>query len=296
MVAKLIEHNRTQTVQGLPASDVVTVEQGGTSMTDYVIRGGELGKARLRVLAQALWPTTRHLLNSAGLSAGQVCLDVGCGGGDVTLELARVVGSAGSVTGIDIDSTKLALAQQEAADEGITNVEFRVLGVDQLGDETQYDLVYARFLLTHLRDPAAALHRMMKATKPGGVVIVEDLYHGDIIRYPACPALDQHVSLYNQVVRLRGADPEIGPKLPALFRQVGLHKLQLSHVQPAFLEGAGKQIHRITLENVAPAVIAAGLATEAEIKVLCAELDHFAQNPHTIMSLPRVFQVWGYRD
>jgi hypothetical protein len=98
----------------------------------------------------------------------------------------------------------------------------------------------------------------------------------------------------NQIVRLKGADPEIGPKLPALFRQVGLQDLHLSHVQPAFMEGEAKRIHQITLDNIAP-VIAAGLVTEDDIDALGSELETFVQNSETIVSFPRIFQVWGYR-
>jgi ubiquinone/menaquinone biosynthesis C-methylase UbiE len=264
-------------------------------MTSYVIRGGEEGKARLRIISDALWPTTLNLLQRAGLKAGMVCLDVGCGGGDVTLQMARLVGSSGMATGIDMDSTKMQLARQEADHEAIANVRFLALDIDHLDDKAAYDLVYARLFLTHLRNPVNALQRMANAAKPGGVVVVEDMDHSGIFCYPACPALKQHVSLYNQIVRLKGADPEIGPKLPALFRQVGLQDLHLSHVQPAFMEGEAKRIHQITLESIAPAVIAAGLATEGDINALGSQLETFVQNSETIVSFPRIFQVWGYR-
>jgi len=264
-------------------------------MTSYVIRGGEEGKARLRVVSQALWPTTRALLERIGVTPGMACLDVGCGGGDVALALAALVGPGGHVTGIDMDGVKIQLAQTEAAQAGLANVTFLTQNFDAFDEAAAYDLVYARFLLTHLRDPLAALERMVNATKPGGVVIIEDLYHGDIFSYPACPALQRHIALYNQVVQARGADPEIGPKLPALFRQAGLQQIQLTHAQPAALLGPEKDIHWLTLENIALAVIAAGLATAEEIQDLRAELADFAQNPQTIMSFPRVFQVWAQR-
>src|SRR4029450_8095726 len=164
-----------------------------------------------------------------------------------------------------------------------------------LNFEAEFDLVYARFLLTHLTDPADALQRMVKATKLDGVVVVEDLDHSGIFSYPPCSALQQHVSLYNQIIRRKGADPEIGPKLPVLFHQVGLRDVHLSHVQPIFIEGEAKRIHQITLDNITPALIAAGLATEAEISELLSELDNFVQNSRTIMSFPRIFQVWSCR-
>jgi SAM-dependent methyltransferase len=187
------------------------------------------------------------------------------------------------------------LAQQDADHQAVTNLTFLTLDIADLDYEAEYDFVYARLLLTHLRHPAQALQRMLKATKPGGVVVVEDMDHSGVFCHPASAALEQHIRLYNQVARARGADPEIGPKLPALFHQVGLQEINLLHVQPAFKEGTGKQIHQITLQNIAPALMAAGLATEAEITALLSELDDFARNVQTIMSFPRIFQVWAYR-
>src|SRR5215510_3163017 len=71
--------------------------------TDYVLRGGDAGAERLRLLAQVVWPTTERLLDRAGVAPGMRCLDVGCGIGAVTVELARRVGPSGHVLGIDFD-------------------------------------------------------------------------------------------------------------------------------------------------------------------------------------------------
>ena len=79
-------------------------------MANYVIRGGEEGKARLQIISDALWPSTLNLLNNAGIKTGMSCLDVGCGGGNVTLAMARLVGLSGMATGVDMDSAKMQLA------------------------------------------------------------------------------------------------------------------------------------------------------------------------------------------
>jgi 2-polyprenyl-3-methyl-5-hydroxy-6-metoxy-1,4-benzoquinol methylase len=132
-----------------PTISSVRQSKGEEVRASYVIRGGEEGRARLRIISHALWPTTLNLLNSAGIKRGMACLDVGCGGGDVTFEMARLVGSSGMATGIDMDSTKIQLAQQEAEHEAITNIKFLGLDIDHLDYEAEYDLVYARFVLTH---------------------------------------------------------------------------------------------------------------------------------------------------
>src|SRR5207244_6989 len=118
--------------------------------SSYVIRGGVEGKKRLELLARVLWPGTSRLLEQAGLRAGMTCLDLGCGGGDVTLELARWVGPGGRVVGIDLDQTKLDLARASAAGLGLANVELRRGDVAEWREAPRYDLAYCRFLLTHL--------------------------------------------------------------------------------------------------------------------------------------------------
>jgi ubiquinone/menaquinone biosynthesis C-methylase UbiE len=196
---------------------------------------------------------------------------------------------------MDLDDTKVQLARHEADRERLGNVDFRVSSVDRLEDDAEFDLTYARFLLTHLRDPADALRRLVRATNAGGVVVVEDIDHSGVFSHPHCRALELSVSLYNRVVRSKGADPEIGPKLPALFREVGLSELHLSHVQPVFRDGEAKRVHQNTLENIAPALVAGSLATDAEVETLARALDEFVERPDTIVSFPRIFQVWARR-
>jgi 2-polyprenyl-3-methyl-5-hydroxy-6-metoxy-1,4-benzoquinol methylase len=136
-------------------------------MERYVIRGGRAGYDRLQVLTRDRWPTIRALFARAGVGAGMRCVDLGCGGGEVTFELAKLVAPGGDVVGVDMDEVKLALARDAAADRGITNVEFRALNVNAWDEPAAYDVVYGRFLLQHLRQPVALLRRMWAAVRPG---------------------------------------------------------------------------------------------------------------------------------
>ena len=78
----------------------------------YVIRGGVQGRERLRLLSDVMGPSTRALLARSGIPPGATCLDVGCGGGDVTVELARAAGPTGRAIGVDLDEVALELARQ----------------------------------------------------------------------------------------------------------------------------------------------------------------------------------------
>jgi 2-polyprenyl-3-methyl-5-hydroxy-6-metoxy-1,4-benzoquinol methylase len=259
----------------------------------YVIQGGEAEVQRLRLLARAKWPTTEALLRQAGLAPAMRCLDVGCGIGEVTRQLARWVGPSGQAVGIDANEDFVARARAETARPGLPAV-FHVARAGQFQAAAPFDFVYARFLLTHLPEPLPVLAWMARTARAGGVVVVEDIDFSGYVCHPACPALDRYIELYEQVVRQNGGDPCIGPRLPELFRRAGLQGIRLDVVQPTFLKGGGKLLAAATMQQIEAPVVAAGLASAAEVAQVVARLKEFAANPTTILSMPRVFQVWAH--
>jgi ubiquinone/menaquinone biosynthesis C-methylase UbiE len=153
-------------------------------MRAYAIRGGKEGKERLNLLARVMLPTTLQLLNAVGISKGMRCLDVGCGGGHVTLLMARLVGPAGKVVGTDMDGEVIALAREDARTAKLDNVEFRRADA-AMGQATGvYDLVYARFLLSHLSEPERCLEAMVRACNVKGAIVLEDVDFAGSFCYP----------------------------------------------------------------------------------------------------------------
>jgi ubiquinone/menaquinone biosynthesis C-methylase UbiE len=260
----------------------------------YVLQHGDQGAKRLRLLTAITLSTTKTLLQRAGLRQGMDCLDVGCGNGMVTIEMAESVAPSGHVVGTDVDEHCLTLARHEALSRDCS-VEFRTCDASKLEDESKYDFVLARFLLSHLREPENALKRMVYAARPGGVLVVEDIQFTGHFCHPASKSFDRYVSLYQSVVSHNGADPNIGPLLPNMFLDAELEEVELQVIQPTFQKGPGKTIASSTMENIRESLVSAGLATDGEIGSIVAELNSFAMNPRTLMSLPRIFQVWGKR-
>jgi predicted O-methyltransferase YrrM len=259
----------------------------------YVIRGGLQGRERLRVLSRVLWPTTSRLFDEVGIRPDARCLDLGCGGGDVTMELARLA-PLGRVLGTDLDPEKIELARGDAQAAGITNIEFRTDDVmEPPADDEQYDVIYVRFLLTHLTDPAAALTNIGARLVPGGVVIVEDIDFTGHFCHPDNDSFWRYVEWYSKAVQARGADPNIGPRVPGLLRDAGFVGVSVNIVQPAGMTGDVKMIGPITLENVADAVLGAGLTTHDEFAATVDDFYSFAETEGTFISLPRIVQAWG---
>lgn len=262
----------------------------------YVIATGKKGRDRLRVLTRVFAESTTRLLDGVGIQNGMACLDVGCGGGDIACDLARRVGPGGSVVGIDLDDVALDIARQESAAQGLCNVEYRVLDVFDLMDSERFDVVYVRFLLSHLPDPAGALARMVGVLRRGGVLVVEDVEFSAHFCYPECPAFSDYVRLYGEAARAKGDDPDIGPRLPLLLLDAGLSDVDLRVVQPAGIRGEVKLLSAITMEMIGDTVVSAGLASTDQVASLVDALHAATRDDRTVLSTPRIVQSWGTKN
>jgi ubiquinone/menaquinone biosynthesis C-methylase UbiE len=224
------------------------------------------------------------------------CLDVGCGSGDVTLKMATIVGEGGEVVGIDSDQAILRLAEREAQRLGLPAT-FRHLKAEQLAEESAYDLVYARYLLSHLPRPEQVIEVMTRALRPGGLLVVEDVYFPGHICYPPNAAFDRYLQLYQAAARSKeGADAAIGPRLLGLALDAGLAEVRVGLVVPIFRDGEGKRVAQVTMEHIREAVVGAELATSDEVEAIVGELGRIAADDRTLMSMAPTFQAWGRKS
>jgi ubiquinone/menaquinone biosynthesis C-methylase UbiE len=169
---------------------------------------------------------SRTAANSAAylierLRPGMSLLDVGCGPGTLTADLATLV-APGRVIAIDTAAEVLAEASQAATGRGLDNVEFAVADVYALDyPDGSFDVVHAHQVLQHLADPVAALRQMRRVAGPGGIVAARDADHAAMTWYPQPPALDQWMSVYRRTARHNGGEPDAGRRLLSWARQAG---------------------------------------------------------------------------
>ena len=167
------------------------------------------------VLRSHRWRTAE---NSAGyllphLRPGLTLLDVGCGPGTITSDLAELV-SPGRVTAVEVTADALALARAEAAERGRTNIDFAVADVHELAfPDATFDVVHAHQVLQHVADPVAALRELRRVCKPGGLVAVRDSDYAAFTWFPEIPALDDWLALYRATARANGGEPDAGRRL-----------------------------------------------------------------------------------
>lgn len=149
-------------------------------------------------------------LDRLGLGPGWRCADVGAGGGDVTVALAKVVGAKGRVYAVDIDPSRRDQVARAAAEVGEAQVVAITQAAEDLVLPEEVDLAYCRFLLMHVVDPLRALRRMAAITRRGGWLVAQEpiTSAGRVDGLPLSMPSARH--------------PDIGAILPGLAREAGL--------------------------------------------------------------------------
>ncbi|MDJ1113181.1 methyltransferase domain-containing protein [Microbacterium dauci] len=182
------------------------------------------------VLRAHTWRTAE---NSVGyllphLQAGQSLLDIGCGPGTITVDLARRV-APGRVLGVDASADVIAQATAHAAAEGVTNVEFAVANAYALDvADGAFDVVHTHQLLQHLARPVDALREFRRVAGPGGLVAAREVDYAGVLIHPHIPALDEWLAILLQVGRNNAGEPAAGRRLKQWAREAGFADVTVS--------------------------------------------------------------------
>jgi SAM-dependent methyltransferase len=153
-------------------------------------------------------------------------LDVGCGPGTITVDLARRV-APGSVVGVDREEAPLVEARELAVD--VPNLAFVVGDVYALQfADGSFDLVHAHQVLQHLTDPVRALVEMRRVCRPGGIVAARDADYASMSWHPDDPVLDRWLALYRAVARANNVEPDAARRLLAWAHAAGFSEVRAS--------------------------------------------------------------------
>jgi SAM-dependent methyltransferase len=155
------------------------------------------------------------------LAPGQDLLDVGCGPGTITLDLAARV-APGHVLGIDRSDDVIAQARERSATSRLDNVEFATGDVYALDlDDASFDVAHAHQVLQHLVDPVAALRELHRVLRPDGVLAVRDSDYAAFAWAPASAGIDRWNALYHELTVRNRAEADAGRHLLAWVRAAG---------------------------------------------------------------------------
>jgi len=226
-----------------------------------------------------------YLLDS--LSPNAHILDVGCGPGSITIDLAELV-PEGHVTGLEYLPDVLNGARAAAMERGVNNVTFSVGDVHALSyPDNSFDVVHAHQVLQHLHDPIQALREMKRVAKPGGIVAVRETDFAAMTWYPEANGLTRWHELYCKVARANGGEPNAGRQLHAWARKAGFDPANIKKTAGTWCFSSPEDV-AVWSGSWSDRVVASSLAKGA--------LDHGYAIQEDLAYISQAWKDWGTQE
>ena len=265
-------------------------------MGEYVFKESDEAE-RLRVQARVWEPSAERLLDQIGVPVGGRCVDLGCGAMGILGPLARRVGPAGEVVGVELIGPQLAAARAYAAEEGLGRVE--VIEADAFDTRLPrgyFDLVHARFLLAPLGRTGELLGEMLSLVKPGGVVVLEEPDQTSWEYFPKGRVWARVKDTFERVFPRFGGDANAGQRLFGVMRGLGLDDVRVSAAIVA-LQGGHPYLRTpiAGLTSMRRHILEGGIMTEQELDEALVEMERLSADPGAYATSFTLTQVWGRR-
>ena len=200
-------------------------------------------------------------------------LDVGCGPGTITADLAALV-PQGSVIGVDAIDSVLDQAKSFAKSRNLTNVTFQAVDANNLPfPDDAFDIVFCHQVLQHVKDPVGILHEMRRVAKSGGIVAAREADYKSFAWYPETPEISRWAELYQKISKTNGGEPNAGRYVHVWARMAGFAPKTVTatwdvwrYTGQRVTQFAQSWEGRILQPGFLQTAVREGFATEEEIK------------------------------
>ena len=264
--------------------------------SDYVLSSKSSEVQRLNIQSLLFEPFVIDALNKAGIKKGMRCLDVGCGSGDVTRLLSRLVGKSGSVVGIDVEKKYLDYCTKITKQKNVKFLHDNILNSQLTGT---FDIVFSRFMFVHLVDKIQALRSMIKLTKNNGIIIIQELDNapGSWLSYPKKDCVEKLRSTYTTLVKKMGGDPLAGRKLFKMFVDEGLQTNVECH-SPCLMmnQSPFNELGWRIASSLKPEILSKKLMSKSEFQQLFLDLKEMTKDDKCFVTYARFFSVIGKKS
>ncbi len=263
---------------------------------EYVLGTG-LDELQRLGFQHRLWADAAHAAwRKAQVRLGQRVLDVGCGPGFASFDLAQLVGPEGRVVGVDESPAFINHLQAQAASRGLANLSGFVGDVQDLTTARAhgpFDLAYERWVLCFVPRPDDVVASVASLLKRGGRFVIHDYFnYGSMTMAPRRPSHDKAVAATIASWRSRGGDPDICGRLPAMLTRHGFTIEHLA-VHQRLARGHDTMFQWVDVwwRIYAPKLVEMNLLSQADCDQLMLDLAAVRDSPTDFVMPPPVYEL-----
>ena len=264
------------------------------SETNAYILGTEKDELLRLGLQHEIWSSEAHRgWELAGFGAGMKLLDLGCGPGYCTRELAYMVGRDGKVIGVDRSKAYIDYLVNDAALHDL-NIELQNCDfMDADLDSETLDGIYHRWALAWVPNPTEILLKMKESLKPGGVIVSQEYYDWSVFQTePSLPGLAKGIGKAYQTFVDAEGDINIGRKLPAIYEQIGMKLISVRTMSKLAYNGTFTwQWPKSFLQIYIPKLVASGYLSTLEGEEATRELHQLENIAGSSILCPQMLEV-----
>jgi len=265
---------------------------------DYILGTHDDEISRLALQHRVWRPRALAAWRRAGFTVGQTLLDIGCGPGHASLDMAEIAGPSGRVVAIDRSRRFLDALEATRLRRGLDNIETLELDLDDgklpaLGA----DGAWCRWVFAFVKRPRDLLARIGGALKPGGVLVVHEYFDYSTWRVaPRSRDIEEFVRVVMKSWRADGGEPDIGLDLPLWLEELGFETKALHPIidivpVSSFVWQWPKTFIEVGLRRL----IELGRLTSERAQAISDAFASSEAAPHTLMITPAVLELIAVR-
>ncbi|MBN8678927.1 MAG: methyltransferase domain-containing protein [Chitinophagales bacterium] len=259
----------------------------------YVL-GTERAELHRLGLQHQVWSAeARRGWELAGFRNGHTLLDLGCGPGFCTTELAYLAGENGKVIGVDFAANYVSFLQQQSALHGLDIVVQHASFDTMQLEANSLDGAFARWALAWVSNPEEVIARVKQALKPGGRFVIQEYFDWSVFQTePAMPTLKKAISACYRSMKEQAGDIDVGRHIPAMAARVGLKVVHTRAI--AKLTGPAELTWHWPysfLHIYLPKIAERGFLTPEEVTQALHELNQLTAIPEARILCPVVLEL-----
>jgi len=268
------------------------------SERDYILGTHDEEIERLALQNRVWRPRTLDAWRRAGFTVGQTLIDVGCGPGYASIDLAEIVGPSGRVVAIDRSRRFLDALESSRERLSLPQIEPHELDLDESAlPQVLADGAWSRWVFAFVKRPRELLERVAKRLKPGAPWVLYEYFDYSTWQFaPRSLVMEEFVRLVMESWRAAGGEPDIGLDLPRWLEELGfdlkrLHPIIDVVTPKSYTWQWPKAFEQVGLDRM----IDLGLVTRERARTMADEFVAREADPHALVITPAVLEIIAVR-